>query len=44
MNVVDSSRGEYGALLSARAPELERSGLISPGERVEDMLVVEAIR
>jgi release factor glutamine methyltransferase len=44
VNVVDSSRGEYGALLSARAPELERSGLISPGERVEDMLVVEAIR
>jgi release factor glutamine methyltransferase len=44
VHVVEERRGQYGSLLSARAPALERSGTIRPGEREEELLVVEAIR
>ena len=33
-------RGQLGPLLAARAPELEARGLLAPGERSEDLLVV----
>jgi release factor glutamine methyltransferase len=33
-------RGPLGPLLSARAPELERRGLLAPGEREEEVLVI----
>ena len=32
--------GPLGPLLAARAPELERRGLLGPGEREEDVLVI----
>jgi release factor glutamine methyltransferase len=35
-------RGPLGPLLAARAPELENRGLLAPGERTEDVLVVAA--
>ena len=35
-------RGPLGPLVSARAEELERRGLLAPGEREEEMLVIEA--
>ena len=38
--VLERRRGPLGPLLSARAPELERAGLLMPGEREEDVLVV----
>ena len=40
--VVARERGPLGPLVSARAEELERRGLLVPGEREEEMLVVEA--
>ena len=40
--VVARERGPLGPLVSARAEELERRGLLAPGEREEDMLVIEA--
>ena len=33
-------RGPLGPLLAARAPLLERRGLLAPGEREEDVLVI----
>lgn len=33
-------RGALGPLLAARAPQLEARGLLAPGERSEDLLVV----
>jgi release factor glutamine methyltransferase len=33
-------RGALGPLLAARAPELEARGLLAPGERTEELLVV----
>ena len=38
--IVERRRGTLGPLLAARAPQLERRGLIAPGERSEDILVV----
>ena len=40
--VVARHRGPLGPLVSARAEELERRGLLAPGEREEEMLVIEA--
>jgi release factor glutamine methyltransferase len=38
--VVERHRGPLGPLLTARAPMLEARGLLAPGERDEDILVV----
>jgi release factor glutamine methyltransferase len=38
--VEERRHGSLGPLLSARAPELERRGLLCPGEREEDLLVI----
>jgi release factor glutamine methyltransferase len=38
--VLERRRGPLGPLLSARAPELERAGLLATGEREEDVLVL----
>jgi release factor glutamine methyltransferase len=40
--VLDRRRGPLGPLLRARTPELEARGLLRPGEREEDILVVRA--
>lgn len=42
--VVARHRGPLGPLVSARAEMLERRGLLAPGEREEDILVIEARR
>ncbi len=39
-SVAERRRGALGPLLAARAPQLERRGLLPPGERSEDVLVV----
>jgi release factor glutamine methyltransferase len=39
-DVAERSQGALGPLLAARAPRLERRGLLAPGERSEEMLVV----
>jgi release factor glutamine methyltransferase len=39
-SVVERRRGALGPLLAARAPQLEERGLLPPGERSEDLLVV----
>ncbi len=41
-SVVARRRGPLGPLLSARAEELERRGLLAPGAREEDLIVVRA--
>jgi release factor glutamine methyltransferase len=38
--VVARGRGPLGPLVSARAEQLERRGLLAPGEREEEMLVI----
>jgi release factor glutamine methyltransferase len=38
--VAERRRGPLGPLLAARAPMLEARGLLAPGEREEDVLVV----
>jgi release factor glutamine methyltransferase len=38
--VAERRRGALGPLLAARAPRLEARGLLPPGERSEDLLVV----
>ena len=38
--VLERRRGPLGPLLEARAPALERAGLLEPGVREEDILVV----
>ena len=38
--VLSRRRGPLGPLLSARAPDLEAEGLLAPGERTEEVLVV----
>jgi release factor glutamine methyltransferase len=38
--VLERRRGPLGPLLSARAPAMERAGLLEPGVREEDILVV----
>jgi release factor glutamine methyltransferase len=43
-DVIDRRRGPLGALLTARALELEQRGILRPGEREEDLLVVRAER
>jgi release factor glutamine methyltransferase len=40
--VVARERGPLGPLVSARASALEERGLLAPGEREEEMLVIEA--
>jgi release factor glutamine methyltransferase len=40
--VVARERGPLGPLVSARAELLERRGILEPGEREEEMLVIEA--
>jgi release factor glutamine methyltransferase len=39
-SVAERRRGALGPLLAARAPQLEERGLLPPGERSEDLLVV----
>ncbi len=39
-SVVERRRGALGPLLAARAPQLEERGLLPPGERSENLLVV----
>ena len=39
-SVVERRRGGLGPLLAARAPRLEEQGLLAPGERTEELLVV----
>jgi release factor glutamine methyltransferase len=39
-SVAARRRGPLGPLLAARAPQLEAKGLLAPGERSEDILVV----
>jgi release factor glutamine methyltransferase len=41
-DVVARHRGALGPLLRARAPELEARGLLAPGEREEDVVIVRA--
>ena len=38
--VLERRRGPLGPLLAARAPELEAKGLLPPGERTEEVLVL----
>jgi release factor glutamine methyltransferase len=38
--IAERRRGSLGPLLAARAPELEAKGLLEPGQRSEDILVV----
>ena len=40
--VAERRRGRLGPLLAARAPELERRGLLGPGEREEDLVAIRA--
>jgi release factor glutamine methyltransferase len=40
--VVDRLRGPLGPLMRARAPELERAGMLEPGTDEEELLVVRA--
>jgi release factor glutamine methyltransferase len=43
-SVLQRRRGPLGPLLAARAPELEARGMLAPGERTEEVLVVGARR
>jgi release factor glutamine methyltransferase len=42
VDVLERRRGALGPLLTARAPQLEAKGLLRPGQREEDMLIVRA--
>ena len=42
VDVLERRRGALGPLLRARAPALEARGLLAPGEREEELLVVRA--
>jgi release factor glutamine methyltransferase len=42
--VLSRERGPLGPLLAARAETLERRGLLRPGEREEELIVVRADR
>ena len=42
--VVARQRGPLGPLMTARVPELEAAGLLAPGQRHEDVVVVQARR
>ena len=42
--VLARRRGPLGPLLAARAPELERRGLLRPGEREEELVAIRAVR
>jgi release factor glutamine methyltransferase len=42
VEVLERRRGPLGPLVSARAPLLEARGILAPGEREEDMMVVKA--
>lgn len=44
VEVVRRERGPLGPRLRARAAELERRGILAPGQREEDLLVVRAYR
>jgi len=39
-SVLERRRGPLGPLLTARAPELEAKGMLAPGERTEEILVL----
>jgi release factor glutamine methyltransferase len=41
--VIERSRGPLGPLMRARAPELERRGLLRPGQREEELLVLRGL-
>jgi release factor glutamine methyltransferase len=42
VDVLERRRGARGPRRSARAPVLEARGILAPGQREEDMLVVKA--
>ncbi|MEA2269480.1 MAG: release factor glutamine methyltransferase [Solirubrobacteraceae bacterium] len=42
VDVLERRRGAFGPLLTARAPVLEARGLLRPGQREEDMLIIRA--
>ena len=42
--VVARQRGGFGPIVAARADFLEARGLVDPGERTEEVLVIEAVR
>jgi release factor glutamine methyltransferase len=42
VELLERRRGALGPLVSARAPLLEARGILAPGEREEDMMVVKA--
>jgi release factor glutamine methyltransferase len=42
VDVLERRRGALGPLLSARAPLLEARGMLAPGEREEDVVIVKA--
>jgi release factor glutamine methyltransferase len=42
VDVLERRRGALGPLLSARAPLLEARGMLAPGEREEDVVIVRA--
>ena len=44
VRVVDRQRGPLGPLLRSRAAELERRGLLAPGEHEEELVVLRACR
>jgi release factor glutamine methyltransferase len=44
VDVIERRRGALGPLLAARAERLEARGLLRPGQREEEMLVVRAAR
>jgi release factor glutamine methyltransferase len=44
VKVVERRRGPLGPLLSSRAEELERRGLLRPGEREEEIVAIRARR
>jgi release factor glutamine methyltransferase len=42
VHVLERRRGALGPLLAARAPQLEARGLLRPGQREEELLIVRA--
>jgi release factor glutamine methyltransferase len=42
VDVLERRRGALGPLVAARAPQLEERGILRPGEREEDMLILRA--
>ena len=42
--VIARSRGGFGPIVAARAELLEERGLVAPGDRSEELLVIEAVK